>query len=85
MQNKARSRSTWTKEQKDQQNKRIYESYKVVGCKLQRPIADAFTAYAKETGTTVNALLSNFIMGTLDAAGMLPDPKPPADPAQDQE
>lgn len=35
--------------------------------------------------TTVSALLSQFVKDTLEAAGMLPDPKSPADPVQDDD
>lgn len=40
---------------------------------------------SSQNDTTVSTLLSQFVKDTLDAAGMLPDPKAPADPAQDQD
>lgn len=56
-----------------------------LACKIKKETGDLFREYASANNTTVSALLSQFVKDTLDAAGMLPDPKPPADPAQDQE
>ncbi len=85
MEKKKRTRADWTQEQKDQQNRRIKENYKVIGCKVQRPIASAFFDYAQQNGQTVNGLINRFILSTLESAGMLPDHKAPADQTQDQD
>lgn len=73
MDKKKRTRSDWTDEQKKRQNDRIKENYKVIGCKVQRPIADAFFEYATKNGQTVNGLISKFIVDSLSNANMLPD------------
>lgn len=75
MEKKKRTRSDWTQEQKDQQNKRIKENYKVIGCKVQRPIADLFFEYAQQNGQTVNSLINKFILDSLTSADMLPQKK----------
>lgn len=72
-----------TDAQRKAQNKWQSKNEATLGCKLKKPIADSFRAYAKENGTTVSALLSKFVKDTLDAAGMLPGPKAPAEPTQD--
>lgn len=74
-----------TDAQRKAQNKWQAANESTLGCKLRKPVADQFRLYAQQNGTTVSALLSQFVKDTLDAAGMLPDPKAPADPAQDQE
>lgn len=56
-----------------------------LGCKVKKPIADQFKIYAQQNDTTVSALLSQFVKEILASAGMLPGPKSPADPAQDQD
>lgn len=38
------------------------KNMKVVGCKVKRAVADAFAEYAKQNGTTVNALLQKYIL-----------------------
>lgn len=70
---------------REQKNKWQAKNQVVVSCKLDKFTGQAFRDYATANNTTVSALLSQFVKDTLDAAGMLPDPKPPADPAQDQE
>lgn len=55
----------------------------VVSCKLDKRTGQAFRDYATANNTTVSALVAGFVRSTLDAAGMLPDPKSPADPVQD--
>lgn len=37
------------------------KNMKVVGCKVKRAVADAFAVYAAQRGTTVNALLQQYI------------------------
>lgn len=64
-------------------NKYQAKTYATLGCKLDIATANAFRSYADKTGVAVSALLGDFVRSTLDAAGMLPAPKAPADPVQD--
>ena len=50
-----------TESQKAARNKWDAKNMKIVACKLRTEKADAFHAYAKEHGTTANALISDFI------------------------
>lgn len=72
-----------TDAQRRARNKYQAKTESTLACKLKKDTGDAFREYAKMHGTTVSALLSQFVKDTLCAAGMLPDPKAPADPTQD--
>ena len=72
-----------TDAQRNAQNKYHAKTYATLGCKLDIATANAFRSYADKTGTAVSALLGDFVRSTIDDAGMLPDPKAPADPAGD--
>ena len=72
-----------TDAQRRAQNKWQTAHESTLGCKLKRPVADSFREYATANNTTVSALLSQFVKDTLERAGMLPDPKAPADPGED--
>lgn len=72
-----------TDAQRRARNKYQAKAESTLACKLKRDTGDAFKEYARMQNTTVSALLSQFVKDTLDAAGMLPDPKAPADPVQD--
>lgn len=74
-----------TDAQRRAQNKWQTAHESTLGCKLKKPVADAFKEYARMQNTTVSALLSQFVRDTLETAGMLPDPKAPADPVQDDD
>ena len=74
-----------TDAQRKAQNKYQAKTYATLGCKLDIATANAFRSYADKTGVAVSALLGDFVRSTLDAAGMLPNPKAPADPLQDQD
>lgn len=74
-----------TENRRKQKNNWQAEIQATLACKVGKDIGDAFREYAKIHGTTVSALLSKFVKDTLDAAGMLPDPKAPADPVQDDD
>lgn len=50
-----------SKSQKEARNKWDAKNMKIVACKLRAEKAEAFHAYAKEHGTTANALLSDYI------------------------
>ena len=74
-----------TDAQRKAQNKWQAANESTLGCKLKKPVADQFRLYAQQNGTTVSALLSKFVKETLETAGMLPNPKAPADPVQDDD
>ena len=50
------------------------KNMKVVGCKVKRAVADAFAEYAKQNGTTVNALLQKYIF---ECVGNVPEEENP--------
>lgn len=54
-----------TDAQRKAQNKYTKSHYIVVGAKLKKETAAAFKAYAAAQGTTVNALISQFVAGCL--------------------
>ena len=45
------------------------KNMKVVGCKLKVEDAELFAEYAKEQGTTVNALLQQFVFSCIRKGG----------------
>lgn len=59
------------------------ENQLTIACKIDKRTGQAFRDYATANNTTVSALVAGFVRSTLDAAGMLPNPKSPADPVQD--
>lgn len=68
---------------REQKNEWQAKNQVVVSCKLDKRTGQAFRDYATANNTTVSALVAGFVRATLDDAGMLPDPKAPADPAGD--
>ena len=66
---------------REQKNEWQAKNQVVVSCKLDKRTGLAFRDYATANNTTVSALVAGFVRSTLDAAGMLPGPKAPADPA----
>lgn len=57
------------------------KNMKVVGCKVKRTVADAFAEYAKQNGTTVNALLQKYIfqcVGKIDDDDDTPEEENPS-------
>ncbi len=43
-------------------NKWDKENMKIVACKLRKEQAERFKQYAEDNGTTVNALIKNFVL-----------------------
>ena len=70
---------------REQKNEWQAKNQVVVSCKLDKRTGQAFRDYATANNTTVSSLVAGFVRSTLDAAGMLPDPKAPADPVQDDD
>lgn len=73
---KVKPRAEWTPEQKNIQNKNMYQKSTVIGCKADRATAEAFQAYAERIGKTKNALILDFVKSCINSAEQ-PEEKSP--------
>lgn len=56
-----------TKSQQKARDKWDKENMATLGCKVKKEQAEQFKKYAKEQGTTANALLKDYVLSTVGA------------------
>lgn len=59
--------SDWTDSRKEKHIAYDQKNYSVIGCKLNREVADSFRDYCKASGKTVSAVLSEYVKSVLAA------------------
>ena len=55
----------WSDESKKKRREYDKINYSVIGCKLPRPVADAFRSYCADQGKSVSSVLADFVRQTL--------------------
>lgn len=62
---KPKTNATRTDAQREAANRWTYKNRTVIGCKVDRETAERYKAHCAAKGTTVNAEIKSFVLGSL--------------------